>query len=95
MTQRLYCDFYLGVLELIITLIITAKNSITDARTPQSRKIALVKQYKDQETFRIDSVTFVKVQEIITCKRANIYVRQSIKTRQFNSKTTALISKLK
>ena len=34
-----------------------------------------MKQYKGQETFRIDSVSYVKVLEKITCKRANMYVK--------------------
>ena len=34
-----------------------------------------VTQYKGQEPLKLDSVSFVKVQENITCKRANMYVK--------------------
>ena len=44
------------------------KNSIRDARSPQTGEIVStprhteeVNQYKDQETFRVNSVSFVKV----------------------------------
>ena len=41
------------------------KNSFGDACTPQPREIVRkVNQYKGQETFRVNSVSFVKVQII-------------------------------
>ena len=50
------------------------------------------KLYKGQEPFRIDSVSYVKVQDKIVCNRINMYVKTS-KTRQFNSKMTTLIGR--
>ena len=37
-----------------------------------------MKQYKGQETFRIESVSYVKLLEQITCKRTNMDVRSNM-----------------
>ena len=57
-----------------------------------------MKQDNGQETLRIDNLSYVKVEEKITCKRANMQVKtkyQKFNKTQFNSKMTALICKLK
>ena len=61
------------------------KNAITDAHIPQSWEIALnTMRYKRSETVSRSGdfqnrQSFVKVEEKITCKRANMYIKVKYK----------------
>ena len=48
----------------------------SDIQNSKAHWVDEVKEYTVHETFKIDSVSYVKILEKITCKTANIYIKK-------------------